>query len=162
MTDQQTWTPDGPLLPYPGWTPPPKRPKRTALLVAWVLVATAILGCILYAAWPYLKPAQQVPTTHVVVYEVESSGTTEGFLTLEAPTGTQQSKADLPLTSPLSFPFNPGAFVYLSVQNQNDTGSVTCRITDQATTGSYTVSRVISENTSSGGYTIASCKGQVP
>ena len=140
----------------------PRKPRSTAPLAACIVVAIAILGCLLYATWPYLRHTPVEPATHLVVYEVDSSGTTRGFLTIEAPTGTQQSKVDLPSAGPVSFPFPSGAFVYLSVQNQNASGSVTCRITDQATTGSYTSSTVISENTSSGGYVIATCQGKVP
>lgn len=161
---QPTYTPDGPLLPYPGWTPPPKKPRSTALLVAWIVVAAAVLGCILYAAWPSLKP--EPPTIYTVIYEADSEGTAAGSITLEAPTGTQQEEVALPLKSQagdtgLTFPTQPGAFVYLSVQNHNDSGSVTCRITIKTVTGNLEVSRVISEVTSSGGYVIASCKGRV-
>jgi hypothetical protein len=44
--------------------------------------------------------------------------------------------------------------VYLSVQNQNAAGSVTCRILLDG--------MVVSENTSTGGYVIATCQGRVP
>jgi hypothetical protein len=156
MTQQTTPTPDGPLLPYPGWTPSPKRPIRPALLVARVLVAAAVLGCLLYAAWPYLKPAPSEPTTHTVLYEATAdaaygAGRT-GMVTAQAPGGTTQRTGLLPITG--TYSFGTGDFVYLSVQNQQPAGSVTCRITVDGV--------VVSENTSTGGYTIASCKGQVP
>jgi hypothetical protein len=108
-----------------------------------------------------------VPTTYTVIYEANGEGSTSGSITLEAPAGTQQNEVDLPLKSQagdtgLSFPMQTGAFVYLSVQNQNDSGSVTCRITIKSVTGSLEVSRVISENISTGGYVIATCQGRVP
>lgn len=163
---QPTYTPDGPLLPYPGRTPPPKKPRSIRLLAAWVAIAAVVLGGLLYAAWPHLKPAPDLPTTYTVIYEADGVGTTAGSITLEAPTGTQQEEVGLPLKSlagdtGLTFPFQQGAFVYLSVQNRNDSGSVTCRITVKSVTGSYEVSQVISEVTSTGGHVIASCKGRV-
>lgn len=163
MTQQQIPRPAP--NPMPSW--PAKRPRNTKLLAAWVTIAAVVLGGLLYAAWPYLKPAPDLPTTYTVIYEADSVGTAAGSITLEAPTGTQQEEVGLPLKSQagdtgLTFSFQPGAFVYLSVQNHNDSGSVTCRITVKAVTGGYEVSRVISEVTSTGGHVIASCKGQVP
>ncbi len=52
------------------------------------------------------------------------------------------------------YPPAHGAFVYISVQNRGDSGSVTCSITVDNV--------VVAENTSSGGYVIASCDGLVP
>lgn len=165
---QPTYTPDGPLLPYPGWTPPPKRPKIAVLLVAIACMLVGAVGITLaITSRPHAAAATAtLPTTYTVIYEADSVGTAAGSITLEAPTGTQQANVDLPLKSEagdtgLTFSTQPGAFVYLSVQNENDSGSVTCRITVKAVTGSYEVSRVISENTSTGGHVIASCKGSV-
>lgn len=156
MTQDQhqspTWTPDGALLPYPGHTPPPrKRPWLPHLLI--ILGAVAILGvAVLALNWPASSSA-----THTVVYTAEAdaaygSGRT-GMVTIQSPGGgTSQTTGVLPFTSTLTF--GTGDFVYLSVQNQQGAGSVTCRITVDGT--------VVSENTSSGGFTIASCQGRVP
>ena len=48
--------------------------------------------------------------------------------------------------------FGPGEFVYISAQNEGEYGSVTCRITVDGV--------VVSENTSSGAYGIATCEGR--
>lgn len=81
-------------------------------------------------------------------------------VTMETPTGSKQVTSNLPMMSQagnayLEFTFQRGAYVYLSAQNSGDIGEVTCKIT----TGTGTV---ISENTSSGSYTIATCTGQAP
>lgn len=105
-----------------------------------------------------------VVTTHTVVYEAEGPGSTAprtATYTLRSDNGgTVQGDIDLPLrnqngTTGLTFTgFGSGAFVYLSIQNGDEYGSVTCRITVDSV--------VLSENTSDGGYMIATCQGQVP
>ncbi|MFT3871542.1 MAG: MmpS family transport accessory protein [Nocardioides sp.] len=94
------------------------------------------------------------PTEHVVVYEVEGTPA-YADITISTPTGTQQASPDVPLrtksgergitihTSTTSW--SP----YISAQNPNEFGRVTCRITLDGT--------VISENTSTGSYGIAVC-----
>lgn len=98
-----------------------------------------------------------------VLYEVEGS-TDWASITFETPTGTQQANPDVPLkmaSGPRSGergllvgPFQPGDFVYISAQNKREYGTVTCRISTED-------GRVISENTSSGGFAIATCDGSL-
>lgn len=129
-------------------------------LAVAVAVAAGVVVVLAVQAWPKASREVAAVTSHTVVYEADGVGTAEGSITLEAPTGTQQVKAALPLRTKagatgLTYPgFKSGAFVYLSVQNQSASGSVTCRILVDGTP--------ISENTSSGGYVIASCQGRVP
>lgn len=163
MTQQQT--------PQPTSPDPYRKPERKVKLsFAAFGIGAAVTAVVLMAvlvgpkASGLLKP--EPPTTYTVTYEADSEGTAAGSITLDTPTGTQQEEVALPLKSQagdtgLTFPTQPGAFVYLSVQNHNDSGSVTCRITIKTVTGNLEVSRVISENTSSGGHVIASCKGRV-
>jgi Mycobacterium membrane protein len=92
-----------------------------------------------------------------VLYEVE--GTADSTtITLTTPDGgtSQLAERAVPLTLrdgtrgiPGHFP--KGAFVYVSAQNMGPSGDITCRITVDG--------KVISENTASGGYTIATCQG---
>lgn len=105
--------------------------------------------------------ASYTPIVRTVSYEADGDGTNAGAYTLRsADGGTRQGDADLPLTNKAGGTglqlagFGSGDFVYLSVQNSNGYGSVTCRIVVDGVT--------VSENTSSGGYTIATCEGQVP
>ena len=156
MTQHQTpsqWTPDGPLLPYPGHQPPQRKRGHTWL---WILLGVVIAVVLAYAVGN-LPPSG--PSTHTVTYQADGAGTTSGMFTFEAPTGTQQAVAALPLRTAaggaVTFDgLKSGAFVYLSVQNQNAAGSVTCRILVDGA--------VVSENTSTGGYVIATCQGRVP
>lgn len=82
--------------------------------------------------------------------KVVYSGTGVVDVTLQAPTGTQQFSG---VTNPTyEFWFEPGEFVYFSVQNQSDNGAVTCLVTSNG--------RPVSANTSSGAYVIATCSGR--
>lgn len=155
MTQQQTPRPT-PNLPDP-FRKPECHPQHRTPVASLVVITAAILGVLLYWAWPYLNPTPVEPTTHTVVYEVAADTATgagrTGSVTMQTSSGTVQSTATLPAT------FNPGIlhsgdFVYVSVQNGQGAGSVTCRITVDGV--------AVSENTSSGGYTIASCQGTVP
>lgn len=97
-------------------------------------------------------------TTHTVRYDAEADaaagGGRTGMVTAQtADGGTTQGVGPLPFSDVLDG-FRAGDFVYISVQNQQGAGSVTCRITVDGV--------VVSENTSSGGYTIATCQGDVP
>jgi len=90
-----------------------------------------------------------------VTYEVDGSATSAS-VTMEMPSGTSQVSVDLPLTNQdgdvgVTNKFSRGSFVYISAQNKESYGSVTCRIKVDGA--------VISENTSSGAYAIATCKG---
>lgn len=142
-------------------TPAPPAPseKRSPLwmwIVLGVIVALAISALIW--AWSPTGRAGGSSSTHTVVYQVEAdavygSGRT-GMVTIQTDDGgTSQGVIALPLASTFTS-FHSGDFAYVSVQNQQHAGSVTCRITVDGT--------VVSENTSSGGYTIATCQGTVP
>jgi hypothetical protein len=92
-----------------------------------------------------------------VLYEVEGTASVVA-VTIEKPSGTEQANVSVPLTNKggtrgLTLKFERGDFVYISAQNQGESGTVTCRITVDG--------EVLSENTSSGAYSIASCKGSV-
>jgi hypothetical protein len=91
-----------------------------------------------------------------VVYEVTGDGTYFS-MTASTPTGTVQQNPDLPLqtTDGGNFGFNapPGEPLYISAQIENGS-SITCRIKVDGV--------IISENTSTGTYSIASCDGVVP
>lgn len=131
---------------------PQYRPRLWLWIVLGVIVAFAISALI----WAY-PPSTPANSTHTVVYTTEADGYTgsgrTGMVTAQTPGGgSAQRTGLLPITG--TFTFHTGDFVYVSVQNQQGAGSVTCRITVDGA--------VVSENTSSGGYTIATCKGEVP
>lgn len=142
--------------------------RNTLLVLGGFLVVVAALALVLRAGSatagspnPPASAAPYTPVVHTVSYEADGDGTNAGTYTLRsADGGTRQGNADLPLTNKAGSlglkltGFGSGDFVYLSIQNENGYGSVTCRIVVDGVT--------ISENTSDGGYTIATCQGQVP
>lgn len=145
--------------------------RRRWVWLAWaglgVVLAGVVTAFIRYGLDPSSTPAAgtgSVSASHTVVYQAEGGGARgarSGSITLQsADGGTQQAQVGLPLRTKsgdvgLTYPgFHSGAFVYLSVQNGDDAGTVTCRILVDGVT--------ISENTSSGGHTIATCSSRVP
>lgn len=143
----------------PQQTPPMGyQPKRSPLRKQLTIVAAAGIGLIalvLVAALLSMHPI--AAKTHTVLYEATADSYTgagrSGMVTAQTSAGTTQGTGLLPFSDTLR-DFHSGDFVYISVQNQQPAGSVTCRITVDGT--------VVSENTSTGGYTIATCQGNVP
>lgn len=143
----------------PGGTaaPQPRIPLRKRTWVQVVLgVAAAI---ILSVVASHLNGAATPAAGHTVVYQADGVGTAQGLFNLQTPTGGQQSVAALPLQtasggSPSFSGLESGQFLYISVQNQSASGTVTCSIVLDG--------KVISSNTSTGGYVIATCEGRVP
>lgn len=132
------------------YSPAPKR----SYLPLWIALAL-ILAAIAVALGVWVGPS--TTATHTVLYEATADAYTgsgrSGMLTLETEAGgSSQAVVDLPFSG-TSTTFHPSDFLYLSVQNQQPAGSVTCRITVDGV--------VVSENTSIGGYTIATCQGRV-
>ena len=139
--------------------------KLTALVAVAVL---ALAGCSsgptpqeARASSAELLAAMQVK----VKYEAEGDALAYGDklpyadVTMKRPTGTTQSSPDLPMTTKgetvpgVTLTFTAGDFVYLSVQNNGSTQGVTCRISGSS-------GQVISENSSTSSYGIATCEGR--
>jgi hypothetical protein len=100
--------------------------------------------------------AEAIASLRQVVYEVTGNGTYFS-MTASTPTGTVQQNPDLPLQTEgggsFGFKATPGEPLYISAQIENGS-TITCRIKVDGVT--------ISENTSTGSYSIASCNGVVP
>lgn len=88
---------------------------------------------------------------HLVKYEVQSRF--GASLTYMVGGGTEQREAGAGVRS-VRFAGWPGDFLYLSAQNVERQGRVTCRI--------YVDGKLAQEATSSGAYVIATCKAQIP
>lgn len=170
------WTPEVPgPLPGPGQpaglspsprkprTPKPAGPRR--LLIAGAVLVLGVIGLGALNAnksstgssTGSTAVAPALSSTVQVLYEVEGTATGAN-LTLESGTGTVQlNDKAVPLGNKTSgkrgitYPMTRGHFVYLSAQNKGSSGTITCRITVDGV--------VVSTNTSSGGYAIASCSG---
>lgn len=91
-----------------------------------------------------------------VLYEVEGTAINAN-VTMASPSGTEQRGISVPMYTKstgapgLRVNFPLGEFVYISAQNQDSRGYITCRITVDGV--------VISENTSNSDYGIATCEG---
>jgi hypothetical protein len=108
-------------------------------LVLWTLTAAILSGC---------APAEP----RRVVYEVSGSARSASLTIQNEQGGTEQMTVALPWSRSMSV--QPGAFVYVSAQNQDGSGSVTCDIKVDGVS--------LQSSTSSGAYVIAGCSGSVP
>jgi hypothetical protein len=111
-------------------------------------IALGVGACAPPTTSTYAPPA---PKPVTVEYQVDGSATSAS-LTYQNPTGVAQTDASLPTSLP--YPqgqFHAGDFVYVSAQNSGASGTTTCRILVDGV--------VISQNTASGAYTIATCSG---
>jgi hypothetical protein len=132
---------------------------RGRLLLAAALGAGLILsGCGSggSSSPPTREQGLPVSSTVGVVYLVRGTAQSATW-TVQTPTGTKQGDADVPLMNKsgsegLQFLFEPGDFVYISAQNDGETGTVECSIVADGT--------VISQNEASGAFAIATCEGQ--
>lgn len=142
--------------------------RNTVIAVGLIIVTIAAIAALVnFGKDPAGSPASSTSyttATHTVVYEADGGqapGIRTGSFTLRSDDGgTVQGETNLPMKNKaggtgLTFTgFGSGDFVYLSVQNEDAAGSVTCRIVVDGIT--------ISENTSVGAYKIASCSSRVP
>lgn len=97
---------------------------------------------------------------HTVTYKVEGTATSTD-ITFSNPDGgtSQASDKAVPLgnrttgTEGITGTFKSGSFLYISAQNGDSSGSITCIIEVDGV--------VMKTTTSSGGYTIATCSGRL-
>jgi hypothetical protein len=129
------------------------QPKKRPSAVRIILVTTAVIFGVAFFA----SMVDTATTTHTVVYKVGGTAT-QADITYEGPNGdtAQQSNVDVPLTrvsdggeGMILKNMRSGDFLYISAQNQNDSGTITCSIEIDG--------RVVETNTSYGGFTIATC-----
>lgn len=140
-----------------------ERTRLLALAASAVLVAiTAFLGNLSSGRHPAQTPPPgslaSAPVTADVLYEV--TGTTRSaFMTMNLPMGTAEFAIRVPMvgvvmkTPGLHIPFEHGSSAYLTAQSKQGQGTVTCRISVDGV--------VIAENTATGPYTLATCRGTV-
>ena len=108
------------------------------------------------SAWEIACPG----TARLVTYTGTGTGyaRTRGVsYTAQTSDGTSQGDTDVPITNKsgslgLQWCAPVGEFVYFSVQNNGQTGSVTCGIEVDG--------RAVAANTSYGGYAVVSCDGR--
>ena len=116
--------------------------------LALALVATS--GC--SSEEPEPAAPKLVTVTYEVVGDLQSAD-----VTMQTPTGTSQQTVAVPIKNQsggdgLSFKMREGAFAYIAAQNgdSDSYGPIQCRISVDG--------RVVSENSSTGQFSIATCK----
>lgn len=135
--------------------------KKSAIAVA-LPIGLLLTGCVASTPEPAATPSAPAPVE--VRYEVDfeaahkglTSKTPSADITVSTPTGTVQKTVDLPMKTKdgqigVRGDAPAGSPLYISAQKNDAYGSITCRI--------YSSGELISENTSSGDYSIATCKG---
>jgi hypothetical protein len=149
---------------------PAAAPARTGKSPRRIVLGIVVVGAILVGITSWATAGNKtsnsgsssssytstVSSTRTVTYEVVG-GATKAGITYSTPSGTAQATVDVPLKTkagdPVTFEAEPGEFVYISAQNKGKSGNIICRISVDGV--------VISTNTSSGAYAIASCDGTV-
>lgn len=120
---------------------------RTVIVVG---AAVAFFLVLVYAG--LTNKSSQHKSTHEITYRTGGSARM-GDVTYAAPSGTSQaSNARLPFM--IGYTMSRGDFAYVSVQNGENAGTVSCEIVMDG--------RVVVSNSSSGGYAIATCNGRLP
>lgn len=141
----------------PAPQPAPKR-KREGCVTTLAKLAFTILFllALLYLADVFLfasPSSTSSPGSRVTVKYSVGGSTDSAFVTYKNQSGnTQQQEVNLPWSR--TFTMQPGDFVYISAQNQESGGSISCSITADG--------RVIENASSVGGYVIAECSGTAP
>ena len=92
------------------------------------------------------------PVNHDVIYYVRGTASTVS-LTYENESGNTEQKDGVELPWRKMMSVEDGAFLYISAQNEQDSGSVVCEILVDGVK--------MEEASSSGAYVIATCSGQV-
>lgn len=165
--DGAAWTEHRAPAPGAQQVPPPvddrsveAADKRRGYIVIAVVVLVALVGFAFWSARPksptFAGGSVGTSSTSRVVYKVHGTATSVSW-TVQTPTGTKQGDADVPLmntggTEGLQFTFPAGEFVYISAQNQGESGTVECIIEVDGVE--------VSRNASTGAYQIAQCDGQ--
>lgn len=122
-----------------------------ALLLALLLTSPAQAADLSGYTRPPMPQRMAVPKgAHLVKYEVESRF--GASLTYVVGGATEQHETGAGVQS-VKFAGLPGEFAYLSAQNLESMGSVTCRI--------YVDGEKVQEATSVGAYVVASCQAQI-
>ncbi|KGJ71752.1 hypothetical protein GY21_20105 [Cryobacterium roopkundense] len=141
--------------------PPPKIRASGCLVAFLVVLGITVVGIAAFigvGASTGGAVSEQQDEGFKVVYHAGGSAT-GGSITMSTPNGIQQHDVSLPLKSTsgetgVHFTVGNGEFLSIMIQNQADTGTVTCEIVVDGAT--------VAQNTTSAAYGIASCDYGIP
>lgn len=122
--------------------------KRLALIV---LLATLAAACAPSSSGGLTPIEEYTPSGYSVRYRVAGTAKAGSMVWENSQGGTEMGDYNLPWQK--SFTFAGGDFVYISAQNQGETGSIICQI--------WVNGVKWKESTSTGAYSIATCSGSV-
>jgi len=94
---------------------------------------------------------QSTSSSYSIKYEVGGNGTNRASLTYENQSSNTEQKSDAALPWSKSFTAESSQFLYVSAQNEKDSGTIWCKI--------YQDGKVIEQAESAGAYVIATCSG---
>lgn len=121
--------------------------KRLALIV---LLAALAAACV--PSSPGLESIEKyTPSEYRVRYNVAGTARAGSMVWENSQGGTEMGDYRLPWDK--TFTFEEGDFVYISAQNQGETGSIICQI--------WVNGVKWKESTSTGAYSICTCSGSV-
>lgn len=95
------------------------------------------------------RPSEK--TSYKVKYEIPGTATSVSITLQNAQGGTEQGDYKVPFSQ--IFTFQSGEYVYISAQNNDDHGTVTCKI--------YVDGVEVKSSTSTGAFVIATCRGSL-
>jgi hypothetical protein len=127
--------------------------KTTPIVVTLAIIAGLVCVCLSIVLWPTSDNSSPVTTnSHNVTYRITGSTRAVSITLQNATGGTEQKESGVPFVYTMPN-MKRGAYYYISAQNKNDSGSVTCEVLID--------DKVIKQSNSSGAYVIASCSGLV-
>jgi len=126
----------------------PQKKKRSGIV--WLLVVIGLLLCWLLSQGGGDTPSSTSSgTTYKVIYKITGTASRASLTYNNEQGGTEQTEVAIPWEK--QFTVKRGEFLYISAQNEGETGSVTCEI--------WVDGKKWKSSTSSGAYVIASCDG---
>jgi hypothetical protein len=134
----------------PQTIPPAKKAHPLVIIGGAVVIVLIIIGALARGGRGSTSPASS-PANHSVMYKVYGTTTSASLTYQNAQGGTEQKDVRLPWQ--LSLTGRNGQFVYISAQNNMESGSVACEI--------FLDGVSVKQSSSNGAYKIATCDGRI-
>lgn len=135
----------------PAAAPALAAPKRRSPIGYIIITLIFIAGCYWLLIAPALRINQQAKT-YDVAYRITGSARSVDLTYQNASASSEQARAK-PVPWNMTFSAHPGQFLYVSAQNNGESGTVKCELLVNGI--------VVKSAESSGAYTIATCDGRL-